>query len=115
LCGEARKRLSEEHHGSSYIEKIVRHRVVTSRRWTGAEELKLNSGYESGKPITAIASDLNRSVNAIEVRASALNVKRPAIIKWHRDEITWESNSPTPLQEPSSGRGFGVGHCGIKG
>jgi hypothetical protein len=105
LPGRSWKAIAHRAARLKLFRKSKRQPVLRSRPWTGDEELRLQDLFRSGMPVTEIASELNRSVNAIETRASLLKLKRLSTIKWRKERVTWESNSPNPLHELSSGRG----------
>lgn len=74
------------------------------RPWTGCEDEKLKSLYEAGTPLLEIASELHRSSNAVETRASTGQLVRPAWARWKKDQVTWEVQSLKVLQGQSLGR-----------
>lgn len=72
------------------------------RPWTPCEDAKLKSLYEAGSPIVQIASELQRSANAVETRASIRKLVRPAWARWKEAQVTWEVQNLKVFQEESS-------------
>jgi len=74
------------------------------RPWTPCEDEKLESLYEAGTPVVEIASELRRSANAVETRASNRKLVRPACVRWKEARVTWEVQNLKVLQGESLGR-----------
>ena len=74
------------------------------RPWTPCEDEKLRSLYEAGTALLEIASELRRSANAVETRASIRKLVRPAWARWKKSQLTWEVQNLKVLKGESWGR-----------
>ena len=74
------------------------------RTWAACDDEKLKSLYEAGAPLFRIASELCRSVNAIETRASIKKLVRPTWARSKKAQVTWEVQNLELLQGESLGR-----------
>lgn len=73
------------------------------KRWSQEEDAKLAELRSGGVPVSDIAVQLGRSIDAVETRASERRLQRPPAPRMTRERFTWYEESPTlqPLQEPS--------------
>ncbi len=62
------------------------------RQWTTEEDRQLQELYETEIALEEIAAKLDRTPDAIEVRASQRKLIRPRDARWKRAEVTWEEH-----------------------
>jgi len=61
---------------------IRRQRPPNYHLWTAEEDNNLNMEYEKGIPVTVIAADLGRSIDAVQVRAAKHKLARNKAVNW---------------------------------
>jgi DNA invertase Pin-like site-specific DNA recombinase len=74
------------------------------RPWSSMEDSYLKLNYESGISLKEIASELKRSLDAIENRSALMKLSRPHSVRWKKNIIRWESHDLIPLHGLSSER-----------
>lgn len=62
------------------------------RPWTEDEDQALRGLYEAGIAIHEVSARLNRTADAIEVRASQRKLTRPRVARWSKAEARWTEN-----------------------
>ncbi len=74
-----------------------RRSAPTYRLWSAEDDMKLEIEYENGKSVAVIASNLGRSINAIQVRAAKMNLERDKSLVMQKRK----DNKPVLFQESS--------------
>jgi hypothetical protein len=92
------------------LKRMTERKLAQERRiWTNEDDKRLESLYLTNISVEDIAIELNRSVTSIRGRASVKKIPRSKEVRWHKSELSLKVDNPIPLQEPSSGRGYGCG------